>query len=171
LSEIKCTWKIDWDTIFEKVSPDIVQVNDVYKSKIKSGLFNYIKDFLTIESFKKDKINYKISELNELEKRGLDDLFDHNCKSKYFYTFLANYSEPESSYYYYKIYQMALKHKEKNRGSVDSSDYLLEYNLLLNYIKKEVPRIFSKIPDEDFEVLNSVKLSYEYTEAITRLGL
>ncbi len=107
--------------VYKHISYDIKLFHKML-TELKSDLYYFLLDFLAIESFKKDKFYFNLVILNELEKRKLPDNFEHFCRANRFRKSFNGYKDPLSSCYYWKIFQLANKHRERNLDSVNLSD-------------------------------------------------
>lgn len=119
--------------------------------KLKSELLSCFLDFLSIESFTRNTVYYKISILNELNKRNLDDIFWHYCREDRFNELNNEIEEPNQSFYVWKLVQALNIYKEKNMGSSSCQllregyvDYDVERYLLIKYFKQELADLQSR---------------------------
>lgn len=142
----------DKDNIIQKIYPDKRTGCKNQFIKLSSELLSYFLDFLSIESFKGSSFFYKISILNELNKRNLDDFFWHYCRVDRFDELNCKFEEPGQSYYIWKLVQALNIHKEKKINSISSRhlleegqiDYDTEKHLLKKYLKKELINLLSR---------------------------
>lgn len=143
---------IDTSSLIKKIYPD--KFLDCNKQFIKlcSELLSYFLDFLSVESFLRDSVYYKISILNELNNRNLDDFFRHYCKEDRFDELNCISKETQQAYFVWKLVQTLNIHKEKKiklSPCVDivketHIDYDVEKQMLKNFLKKELTSLLSR---------------------------
>lgn len=128
--------------------------------KLKSELISCFLDFLSIESFTGNSVFYKLSILNELNRRNLEDIFWHFCREDRFDELNSAFEEPQKSFYIWKLVQALNKHKEKKTCSVSYShsfdeskiDYETEKQLLIKYTEKELADIRSRQQSDNLKI-------------------
>ena len=128
---------INWDKVSEKLFPAISGSEGKKRRlcKLSSELISYILDFFAVESYQNRKVDYRISLSQEILKRNLSSLFEHNWKVKYF---SGIYSEDEVTniYHRYMLIRLANLHKEKIKQN--DIDYELELMLFRKYENKTI---------------------------------
>jgi hypothetical protein len=125
---------LNLEKVINKMFPSLTCPEDKQKrlGKVCSELISYILNFFAVENFQCCKVDFRISLSEEILKRNLSCLFEHNWKVKYFG---GIYSEDEVTnvYHRYLLIRLANLHNEKCK--VSRPDYELEIMLFKKYQK------------------------------------
>lgn len=129
---------INWEKIMKKLFTPPQKGEDKKLSKLCSELISYIIEFFAVEGFQNRKVDFRIAVAEEIEKRNLARLFEHNWKVKYFD---GIYSEDEvkNIYHRYRLIQIANIHKAKCKDL--RPDYELELMLFEKYKDKVISEL------------------------------
>jgi hypothetical protein len=143
----------------EEINYEVIYKNMVGKNyskqrineliKIKSDLFVKYLEFLAFEYFGNEKWLFIISLLEHLLSKKLNDIFEHVCNGKKFNKVAMKISVEKTSYFYWKLFQIANIYRESNKiplkKDFDSNiDYDLEKEILKGFFKSELFNILKR---------------------------
>lgn len=138
----------DWiKSVGTKFSNKTLDTKNV--SKIKSELLSYLLNFFSAERLLRKSFLCKISVLEELNRRNLDDCFRHYCTNSRFNELNTEKADAGYSFQLWRLVKTLNRNKEKgdqsflesNQSDNNHMDYQIEKHLLRKCFKEELTNL------------------------------